>query len=105
MLTAMLMKRFRPGLHMACVDAVDRNNGERRTDIRCMMVKGLLVVLVNRLFIVVMFIVMNDVQVKGFTVGAWRGMDVHSGNYPSTYASALEPWPNGAKQLARPVMQ
>jgi hypothetical protein len=70
-----------------------------------MMVKGLLVVLVNRLFIVVMFIVMNDVQVKGFTVGAWRGMDVHSGNYPSTYASALEPWPNGAKQLARPVMQ
>lgn len=54
---------------MACVDAVDRNNGERRTDIKCMMVKGLLVVVVNRLFIVVMFIVMNDVQVKGFTVG------------------------------------
>ena len=31
MLTAMLMKRFRPGLHVACVDVVDGTmaNGEQ----------------------------------------------------------------------------
>ena len=45
MLTAMLMKRFRPGQRMACVvNAVHRNNGlgkQGRRDTRGMMVKGL----------------------------------------------------------------